>query len=219
MTFLLAAVLVVADQLSKAWVGRNLQLNQTDIAVFPGFGITHTRNNGAAFGMLRDVDFMVLGIHVDGTVLLGLLSAAVSIALIGYLVAQRRHLAVLQQVALGLVLAGAIGNMIDRLRLGYVVDFLHLRSGGFSFPVFNIADACVVVGAVLLVLSGLRGPSRGVNEEEARDTVPYDTSEDDEPATYSARPSPAHVPTARERKRPLDDYPDLPPLGRAQEVD
>ena len=179
MTFLLAAVLVVADQLSKAWVGRNLQLNQTDIAVFPGFGITHTRNNGAAFGMLRDVDFTVLGIHVDGTVLLGLLSAAVSIALIGYLVAQRRHLAVLQQVALGLVLAGAIGNMIDRLRLGYVVDFLHLRSGGFSFPVFNIADACVVVGAALLVLSGLRGPSRSVNEEEVSDTVAYDTSEDD----------------------------------------
>ena len=72
---------------------------------------------------------------------------------------------------------------------------------------------------MLLVLSGLRGPARTANEDEAPDAVAYDTSEDDEPATYSARLSPAHVTTARERKRPLDDYPDLPPLGRPQEVD
>lgn len=219
MTFLLAALLVAADQLSKAWVARNLPLNQTDIPVIPGFGITHTRNNGAAFGMLRDIDFRLLGIHFDGTVLLGLLSAAVSVALIGYLIVQRRRLGALQHVALGLVLAGAIGNMIDRLRLGYVVDFLHLRSGDFSFPVFNVADACVVVGAVLLVLSGLRGPSGTAERATESDPVVYDTSEDDEPATYPARLSPAHVPAARERKRPLDDYPDVPPLGRSPEVE
>ncbi len=219
MTFLLAALLVAADQLSKSWVARNLPLNQTDIAVMPGFGITHTRNNGAAFGMLRDVDFTVLNVHVDGTVLLGLLSAAVALALCGYLLARGQQLGVLQRVALALVLAGAIGNMIDRLRLGYVIDFLHVRSGAFSFPVFNIADACVVVGAILLVLSGVRGPVRASEPSGDAAMLPRDTSEEDEPVTYSGRLSPAPVPTARERKRPLDDYPDVPPLGRPSEAE
>lgn len=219
MTFLLAALMVAADQLSKAWVARNLPLNQTDIQVIPGFGITHTRNNGAAFGMLQDIDFTLIGIHFDGTVLLGLLSAAVALALVAYLLAQRDHLSVLQRVALALVLAGAIGNMIDRLRLGYVVDFLHLRSGSFSFPVFNVADACVVIGAALLVLSGLRRPARGAHESTDEGPSTYDTSEEGEPVTYSARFAQAPVSTARDRKRPLDEYPDLPPLGRASEGD
>lgn len=217
MAFLLAAFLVAVDQLSKAWIARTLPVNQVDIPVIPGLGITHTRNNGAAFGMLRDLDLTVLGLHVDGTRLLGLLSAVVSVVLSVYLARNGRRLAVPQRVALGLVLAGALGNMIDRLRLGYVVDFIHVRSGALSIPVFNVADACIVVGATLLVLSGLRGPAPRATAAGPPDG--YDTSEEDEPVTYAARAPHGPAATARERKRPLDDYPELPPLRRASEVD
>lgn len=219
MMFFLAALMVAADQLSKAWIARNLPLNQTDIPVVPGFGITHTQNNGAAFGMLRDVDFILLGIHFDGTVLLGLLSALVALGLVVYMAAQRRHLPLIQRVALALVLAGAIGNAIDRLRLRYVVDFLHIRSGDFSFPVFNVADACIVVGAVLLVLSGLRRPAHGARPGSELDPAALDTSDDDEPITYAARAGAVTVSTARASKRPLEEYPELPPLGGAAEGD
>jgi signal peptidase II len=218
MTLLLAALLVAVDQLSKAWIARNLPLNQADIPVLPGLGITHTRNNGAAFGILRDIDLTVLGLHIDGTRLLGLLSGVVALVLVVYLATHGRRLAALQRVALGLVLAGAVGNMIDRLRIGYVVDFVHLRSGGFSFPVFNVADACIVVGAALLLLSGLRGPRAGAGEAEPEPSG-YDTSEEDEPVIYAARPAPNHPRTARERKRPLDELPELPPLRRASEAE
>ena len=217
MAFLLAAVLVAFDQLSKAWVARNLPLNQADIPVVPGLGITHTHNNGAAFGLLRDVDLTVLGVHVDGTVLLGLLSAVVSIGLVAYLATQGRRLDALQRLALSLVLAGAAGNMIDRLRLGYVIDFLHLRSGSFSFPVFNVADVCVVVGAGLLILGSLRTPEAEPQTAALPDAV--DPSDEDEGVAYPARPVRAAVKTARERKRPLEDYPDLPPLHRVPEAD
>lgn len=217
MTFFLAALLVAADQLSKAWIARNLPLNQVDIPVVPGLGITHTRNNGAAFGILQDLDFTVFGLHVDGTRMLGLLSGVVGLAIGVYLASQGRRLGLLQRLSLGLVMAGAVGNMIDRLRLGYVVDFIHVRSGGFSFPVFNVADACVVVGAGLLLLSGLRGPR--AQEVAAPDPSGFDTSEEDEPVTYASRAAPAHSPTARERKRPLEELPELPPLQRAPGAD
>jgi len=217
MAYLLAALLVAVDQLSKAWVARNLPLNQVDVPVLPGLGITHTRNDGAAFGILRDLDVTVLSLHVDGTRMLGLLSGVVGVAIGAYLASQRRRLSVLQRLSLGLVMAGAFGNMIDRLRLGYVVDFIHVRSGWFSFPVFNVADACVVVGAGLLLLSGLRGP-RPAEAAHAEPGV-RDTSEEEEPYVHAARPAPAHLGQARERKRALDELPDLPPLRRAGEAE
>src|SRR5690606_12379626 len=137
MMFLLAAALVAVDQLSKVWVTRSLPLDGNEIPLIPGLAILHTRNNGAAFGMLRDVEFQVGSLNVNGTFLLGVLSAVVALGLIVYLWRNRSGLSVLAGAALSLVLAGAVGNMIDRLRLGYVVDFIYVRSGNFDFPVFN----------------------------------------------------------------------------------
>src|SRR5690606_26911392 len=128
-----------------------------------------------------------------------------------------RRLGVLQRVALGLVMAGAVGNAADRLRLHYVVAFVHVRRAAFSFPVFNVADACIVVGAALLLRSGLRGPRAGAAHEP--ETSGYDTSEEDEPVTYAVRPAPAHARAARQRMRPLDELPELPPLRRASDAE
>ncbi len=184
---LLAAALVALDQLSKAWVVANLPRDGTEIPLALGFGITHTRNGGAAFGILRDLELHVAGLTIDGTVLLGLLSAAVSAGLAYYLVRNRKRLTLLPALATALVLAGAAGNMIDRFRLGYVIDFVHFKVGSFDFPVFNVADACVVIGASLLLLASL-------------------TSSGDEGDAYVKR-----APHPRNHK--LDDVPEPPPLG------
>ncbi|HET8985650.1 MAG TPA: signal peptidase II, partial [Trueperaceae bacterium] len=123
---------------------------------------------------------------------LGLLSLLVSLGLIVYMARNARRLTLLTRTAFGLVLAGAIGNGIDRLRLGYVIDFVHFKVGSFDFPVFNVADSCVVIGAGLLILGSLFGG-------ESR---PH--------TTIVAGPPP---PPPRRRPQPLDEYPELPPFG------
>lgn len=185
---LLAAALVALDQLSKAWVVATLPRDGTEIPLALGFGITHTRNGGAAFGMLQDLEIKLGGLTIDGTFLLGLLSAAVSVVLGVYLWRSAKRLPTLLNVTLALVLAGAAGNMLDRLRLGYVVDFVHFKVGSFDFPVFNVADACVVIGALLLFIGSLGGePRRDAHKDVKRAPAPRDHR--------------------------LDELPEVPPLG------
>lgn len=169
MSLLLAALLIAADQATKWWAkvsfadGGSLELGL-------GFRFIFVRNTGAAFGLLRDLDLTVGSVSVDGTLLLGLLSAAVSLVLAWYLLRHGRYLTLLPRLALTLVLAGAAGNMIDRLVLGYVVDFIHFRQGSFDFPVFNLADSLVVAGGVLLFLGGaFDGDASDENRAEAEE--------------------------------------------------
>lgn len=188
--FLLAAVLVVVDQLSKLAVIRNLPLDGNEIPLIPGLALLHTRNNGAAFGMLRDLELRLGEFVIDGTFMLGILSAVVSLGIAIYLWRHRGRLTALGGTALALVLAGALGNMIDRLRLGYVVDFIYVRSGNFDFPIFNIADSCVVIGAALLIIGGIFSPDEGKLSNSSNSGFP-----------------------PRRRPAPLEEYPELPPFG------
>lgn len=131
-----ALAVVIADQVSKAIVVANMEL-YSETGFIPGIiSFYHTQNTGAAFSMLRDKQwvFMVLSV---------IMIAAISWFLVKH---GRRH--ALLTVALALILGGGVGNMIDRIRLGYVTDFL--RFDFVEFAVFNVADACITVGAVLL---------------------------------------------------------------------
>lgn len=193
MMFVLAAVMVVIDQLSKTWIARSLPLDGAAIPLIPGLGLTYTRNSGAAFGILRNLKLTIGSWVIDGTVLLGLLSLLVSVGLVVFMVRNARSLTTLTRTALALVLAGALGNGIDRLRLGYVIDFVHFKVGSFDFPVFNVADTCVVVGAGLLIIGSLFG-----GDSRAHST------------TTVAGPPP---PPPRRRPQPLDEYPEVPPFG------
>ena len=194
---LLAALLVGVDQLTKYLVVTNMELGSS-IPLGLGFALTHSRNTGAAFGLLRDLNVPLGPITIDMTFLLGLLSAAVSVALFVYLLRNSRRLPALPAVALGLVLAGAAGNMIDRFRLGYVVDFIHFRVGWFDFPVFNVADSCVVIGAALLVLASLlSGPREAAH-------APGPGNGGAGAGDFKRAPAP--------RQHALDDMPELPPL-------
>lgn len=155
MFLLITAALVAADQLTKLWAQRSFPLNGEGLPLGLGFHLTYVKNTGAAFGILQ-----------DGTLVLGVLSALVSVLLFGYLLRRGRSIPVLQRSALILILAGALGNMIDRFRLGYVIDFVHFYVEGFSFPVFNLADSCVVIGAGLLLLSSFLSRGKDVAPPE-----------------------------------------------------
>ncbi len=203
MALVLAALLIAADQLSKAWVVSALQVGSREVHLGLGFYIVHTRNNGAAFGILRNVHVRLGGLDIDGTFVLGLLSALVGLAIAATLLASGRRLSTLTRVSLALILAGAWGNMIDRFRLGYVVDFIHFHVRGFDFPVFNVADACIVVGAVLLLLASLLAPGQPRRGAHAA----HGSGE------YAGR-----HPTRHTRDGAADpfsvEFPDLPPLSQ-----
>jgi signal peptidase II len=161
MYFALTVLLLILDQVAKWWVSTTLPLNGAGRYLFLGFYFTYVQNTGAAFGIFQ-----------DGTLPLGILSSVVSIAIITYLITRGKTMPILQRYALASILAGAIGNMIDRFRLRYVIDFIHFSVPGFSFPVFNVADSCVVLGAILLIGSSLftpNQPKQAALHSEARD--------------------------------------------------
>ena len=150
--FALAALLVVLDQLTKAWVVAEVPLGARVASWLGLVHLTHVRNAGAAFGLLRDLRIEVAGTTIDGVQVLGLVSLAAAVALAVWLL-RDRQLTWGTRLALGTVMGGAFGNGVDRWRLHYVVDFVHLQAGWFDFPVFNVADTAITLGAVWLLLA------------------------------------------------------------------
>lgn len=205
MAIFLAALLVGLDQLTKLLVVNGLTLGES-VPLALGFSITHSRNTGAAFGLLRDLHVPLGPISIDMTFLLGLLSAAVTVGLVVYLLRNGARLSVLAATALGLVLAGAAGNMIDRFRLGYVIDFIHFKVGWFDFPVFNVADSCVVIGAALLVLASFLSGSREASH-------PAGTSSGGNGGSGSSTTEFKRGPAPRQHV--LEEMPEVPPLERS----
>ena len=160
MYLLIAAALIALDQLTKVWAVNTFALDGPSVPIGLGFHFTYTRNIGAAFGILQR--------GPTATLLLGVLSAVVALGILVYLIRRARTLSRLQVAAFALILAGAVGNMIDRFALGYVRDFIHfyLTQPEFNFPVFNVADSCVVIGAGLLILSSFfQRPERETRQE------------------------------------------------------
>lgn len=156
--FLLAIALIAADQATKAWVVAEVAIGERAVSWFGFVHLTHTRNTGAAFGLLRDLRLDLGAVAIDGVQVLGLVSLVVALAVFVVLL-RARALGPLSAAALGTLLGGAVGNGVDRLRLGYVTDFIQVQAGWFDFPVFNVADIAIVVGAGLLVLSTLLHPA------------------------------------------------------------
>lgn len=154
----LALVILVLDQLVKFWIIEDVRLRERGfIDVAPFFNLTWVENRGVSMGMLTaDGDL--------GRWLLVALTAAISAGVAIWLWRERNRLDV---VALGLVFGGAIGNIIDRIRFGYVVDFLHFFWGEWHFYVFNVADAAITIGVILLLLRAVvRSDGRAKSESE-----------------------------------------------------
>jgi signal peptidase II len=144
--FLIAAVVVLLDRISKGLIRTNISSYDT-VSVIPGlFNIVHTENPGIAFGMLATLT----GVWRD--VLLIGFSSAVLIAISAMLLRPSSQRDSLLRVALGFILGGAFGNLYDRIVNGTVTDFVEVHAGSHYFPAFNVADSAITVGACLLLL-------------------------------------------------------------------
>ncbi len=148
--FGLAAVIVVLDQATKLWAVSALELYRS-VELLPFFNLTLLHNTGAAFSFLADAGGWQRWFFVGLTVII---ATGVAIWLVR-LPAHERF----TRASLTLILGGAIGNLIDRVRLGYVIDFLDFHAAGWHWPAFNVADAAISCGAVLLIVFGLLGRS------------------------------------------------------------
>jgi signal peptidase II len=143
----LSVAVIVLDQATKFLVTRFLDLYER-VEVLPVLDFTLLHNTGAAFSILAGASGWQRWFFI-------VLAVAVSLALVIWLWRLPRGDRLIA-IALALVLGGALGNLIDRVRHGYVVDFIHAHWGAAYFPAFNIADSAITVGAALLILDAFR---------------------------------------------------------------
>ncbi len=142
-----AGLCLLLDQVTKIYIDRSFQLYESVMVIENFFNITYVRNPGAAFGILSD-NAIRLPFFIS-------VSVIASIAILWYL---RRVNAAdrWQHFALGLIFSGALGNLIDRVRLGEVIDFLDAHWYGWHWPAFNVADSAICVGVGIMLLLSWR---------------------------------------------------------------
>lgn len=155
--FALAIVIIIADQATK-WLASNLLCCRPPVAVTSFFNLVLAHNPGAAFSFLADQPgwqrwfFAAIAL---------IASIVISVLLVQHAKRQSERWFC---AGLALILGGAVGNLIDRVLYGYVVDFLDFHAGGWHWPAFNVADSAISVGAALLIIDSFR-PARAPNIE------------------------------------------------------
>ncbi len=141
----IAALVIVLDHLSKWWISSTMDFQQT-IPIWPFFSIVRVHNYGAAFSFLADAG----GWQRWFFIAIGAVATVIIVQLL------RKHVDDFRMAfALALILGGALGNVVDRVVLGYVVDFLYFHYRGFAWPAFNVADSAISVGAAMLIWDSL----------------------------------------------------------------
>jgi signal peptidase II len=152
----LSLVALVLDQASKLLVDSTMQLYQS-IPLLPFFKLTYVHNTGAAFSFLSEAGGWQRWFFAG-------LALVISIVIAVWLSRLEKHETLLA-VALSLILGGAVGNLIDRLAYGYVIDFLDVYYGTWHWPAFNIADSAITLGVVLMLLESF-GLGKTKDKEE-----------------------------------------------------
>ena len=150
----IAAIVVLLDQLSKYWVLNYVLATYSYVKVTSFFNIVNAWNTGVSFSMFSSNGSW-------GTVVLCVLALMIVAMLIWWLKKEKN---IMVQVALGMVIGGAIGNVADRIRLGAVFDFLDFYIPGYHWPAFNLADSAICVGAVLIFANSLLSNKKGVKK-------------------------------------------------------
>ena len=152
---LVALAVVLADQATKALVERTLVLHET-IPVTPFFALSYVRNTGAAFGVLAAAP---VGVRLPLFLAVTVVATAAVLSYLRRTPADQRW----RVAALGAILGGALGNLLDRVRYGEVVDFLDLHWGGLHWPAFNVADAAITVGVAIVLLASVERRAAGAS--------------------------------------------------------
>lgn len=142
--FLIAIVAFVVDYITKHWISTNMKLNEQFSVIGDFFLITSHRNRGAAFGILQEQRLFFI-----------IITTVILAGILWYAHIMYKKGSKLLLVGLALVLGGALGNFIDRVRFGEVVDFFKFNFGSYTFPIFNVADSAIVVGVGIILLDTL----------------------------------------------------------------
>lgn len=163
--WIVALVVLVLDRYTKVLVLNNLEIGSWK-ALIPGVALTHVHNRGIAFSLFAE------GGPFSRVILHAVILTAV--VLIAWMLVRQPHQRLWAKLAFGLILGGAIGNLVDRILYGWVVDFIHIwvrtSTGSWSWPDFNIADSAITVGAVLLVITEMTSKEPKNEDVDAPDS-------------------------------------------------
>jgi len=139
------SIIILLDQIIKFLVIANMNLFDSINVVENFFNITYVRNNGAAWSIL------------SGNTLLLIVISIIALILIYFYFIKNQKLNNLENISYSLLIGGTVGNLIDRVFLGYVVDYLDFKIFSYNFPVFNLADICIVIGIFLICITLIGG--------------------------------------------------------------
>lgn len=142
--YLLAVIVLILDQGSKYMVSHYMQVNQSITIIPHVFYLTSLRNTGAAWSIL------------EGKMLFFYAVTIIVLVIVIYYMQKIGRFRPLLGSSLGLIIGGTLGNFIDRLIHGKVVDFIHVYIGSYSYPIFNLADSALCIGAILLLIYSLK---------------------------------------------------------------
>lgn len=157
--FLLALIVLAADQLSKWWILESFNLPQKgSVELLPFLNFTMVWNKGISMGLMT----------ANGDLGRWILVAVTSIVTIALIVWLARCSDKWLSLALGALIGGALGNIIDRIVYGAVADFIHLHAFNWSFYVFNVADAMISLGVIILLFDGLRSEDKSPTRDESK---------------------------------------------------
>ena len=132
-TLIIAVLLLIIDIISKWLVQNLLLLNQSVEVIGNFFNLTYVKNTGAAFSIFTGQKIVLIGVFL-------------------YYINSQKITRNIEIISYGLVLGGALGNLIDRICYGYVIDFLDFNLFGYNYPIFNLADCFIVIGFILLII-------------------------------------------------------------------
>lgn len=137
-------ILIVIDQVIKLVVNSSLKLYESITIIKNFFNITYVQNKGAAWSILSGNRFLLIGI------------AIIALFLIFMFFIKDKKLSKLEIIFYSLLIGGIVGNFIDRVIYGYVVDYLDFNIFGYNFPIFNFADICIVVSVILILIKSIK---------------------------------------------------------------
>ncbi len=152
---LVAVGVLICDQLTKYAIMNYVLDNQLILEISSFFNLVYAWNTGVSFSMFNDSGTI-------GTILLCLVASAIVIALLWWMYKEKN---LIDRIGLGLIVGGALGNIVDRIRYGAVFDFLDFHLGIHHWPAFNLADSCICIGAAIIIIHSLVYPEKKRNKE------------------------------------------------------
>jgi len=150
---IIGLIIFILDQIVKLAIGFSIPLNRSKIIIKDFFSISNVHNYGAAFSIFY------------GNRILLIIVSLLALFLIYFFLLRNLKNTKLEIITYSLLIGGILGNLLDRIIYGYVVDFFDFKIFGYNFPVFNIADICIVCSAILIIADTLRGY---INENRSR---------------------------------------------------